>query len=412
LIIDKLRYFKLDELEFFIYIPNLAVIKTKTVREKVVGFEVDFLPVGENEYCGDAIAIRFWEPTNFKSQRVWIIDGGTKESGEALVDHIRKYYQTNLVNVVVSTHPDLDHVSGLSVVLEKMEVKYLLIHQPWNYAQEVHQLFKDKRVTPPGIEKRVLQTLQSAYDLETIAEKKNIKIIEPFSSNNSYKLGSNAKVYILSPSETFYQNQLANFRCMPNVEKKKSLSEILVKEQTTTISATREKWTLETLIDPEDNDTSAENNSSVILLFEIDNHRLLFTGDAGVPALNEAVKLAKNLNIDLTTVKFIQVPHHGSKRNVGPTILNQIIGPNVYSIYKIMGPINDSRPYEKTAFISAPKNGQPKHPYKKVVNAFRRRRAKVFATSGKGLWYHSQDAPPRDHYYSAKPLPFYDKVDD
>lgn len=52
------------------------------------GYEIDFLPVGNGERSGDAIAIRYGSQDNYK---IMVYDGGTKESGQALVDHIKKY---------------------------------------------------------------------------------------------------------------------------------------------------------------------------------------------------------------------------------------------------------------------------------------------------------------------------------
>jgi beta-lactamase superfamily II metal-dependent hydrolase len=85
----------------------------------------------------------------------------------------------------------------------------------------------------------------------------------------------------------------------------------------------------ETLIDPRDDATSAENNSSVILLLRLDGQDLLFTADAGVPALLRTAQLADLCGISLPSCRFQQVPHHGSKRNVGPTLLNRLVGPKL-----------------------------------------------------------------------------------
>jgi beta-lactamase superfamily II metal-dependent hydrolase len=77
------------------------------------GYEIDFLPVGSGERSGDAICVRYGTPGYYK---VMVYDGGTKESGEALVKHIREHYGTHHVDYVVCSHPDADHAFGLSVV--------------------------------------------------------------------------------------------------------------------------------------------------------------------------------------------------------------------------------------------------------------------------------------------------------
>lgn len=368
-----------------------------------MAYEVDFLPVGDGKRSGDAIALRFGNLAGpRREQQVWIIDGGTRESGKALVEHVKKHYCTDRVDVVVSTHPDSDHASGLSVVLEEMTVGLLLMHRPWKHAKEI-QLFLDyPRLMQSSTEKKVLQSIQDARDLEEIANKKSIRIIEPFSGNGFIKLLPSCKVCVLSPSFELYEELLPKFRSMPGVEQKSSVVSMYEPLQGKAKETARalETWFRETLADPEPDATSAENNSSVVLLFELDGQRLLFTADAGVPALTEAANRANTLGIDLKTVRFIQVPHHGSKRNVGPTILN-----------RILGPIKRNQSFDKTAFVSASKDGQPEHPAKKVVNAFKRRGANVFATQGEGLCYRN-GTPLRRGKGAAEPMPFYEVVDE
>ena len=47
-----------------------------------MGFEVDFLPVGEGEKSGDAIAIRCGNLNGSRNEQfVMVIDGGTLDSG-------------------------------------------------------------------------------------------------------------------------------------------------------------------------------------------------------------------------------------------------------------------------------------------------------------------------------------------
>jgi len=180
-----------------------------------MSYEIDFLAVGENGRSGDAIALRIGNLSGQRSeQKVLVIDGGSKDSGEALVSHINRYYGTDFVDIVMSTHPDSDHSSGLAVVLEKMKVGCLFMHQPWNHAEDIKHLFDDERVTPTGLEERAWRSLENARELEKTANRKGIPIREPFS--DSYQ-------DVLSPSKAFYQQQLANFRCMPEPAKKAGL---------------------------------------------------------------------------------------------------------------------------------------------------------------------------------------------
>jgi beta-lactamase superfamily II metal-dependent hydrolase len=140
----------------------------------------------------------------------------------------------------------------------------------------------------------------------------------------------------------------------------------------------------------------------VVLLLELGNgDGALFTADAAVPALSAAADRAQSLGFDLPSfANFVQIPHHGSKHNVGPTILDRILGPR-----------RKDRTFTKTAFVSAAKEGSPSHPSKKVINAFQRRGARVLATQGVTKC-HYFDAPARGGWVAAGPLPFYDRVED
>lgn len=56
------------------------------------GIEIDFLPVGDGEHSGDAIAVRWREDGQYK---IMIYDGGTKAYGAALVEHVKTHYNSN-----------------------------------------------------------------------------------------------------------------------------------------------------------------------------------------------------------------------------------------------------------------------------------------------------------------------------
>jgi glyoxylase-like metal-dependent hydrolase (beta-lactamase superfamily II) len=102
------------------------------------GYEVDFFPVGSGDKSGDAIVLRYGEPGSYK---VMVVDGGTKESVQKIVDHIKEHYGTTHVDYLVNTHPDADHASGLGVVLEQLTVGEVWVHRPWEYAEEIRHWF-------------------------------------------------------------------------------------------------------------------------------------------------------------------------------------------------------------------------------------------------------------------------------
>jgi beta-lactamase superfamily II metal-dependent hydrolase len=360
-----------------------------------MAFDIDFLPVGDGERSGDAIALRFGDLRN-GDQTVVVIDGGTKESGQALVNHIKAYYKTDTVDAMICTHSDSDHASGLTEVLHSLTVRQLFMHLPWKHAADIDDLFKDPRVTASSLMRKFKRSLDNAHELVNLATDKGITIIEPFSD----AIKADARWALLSPNTKFYEELLTAFRCAPEPANETPFLQKAVISVKEAVKWIAEDWNIETLSEPEVNASSAENNSSVVLLFQDGDSRFLFTSDAGVPALAEAVQCANRLGIDLRTVNGIQVPHHGSHRNLGPAILNLILGPK-----------KQSENYSKTAIVSAATSGEPKHPSKKVVNAFMRRGARVYATQGKPLWHHSSDAPARG-WGAAVPLSFSTQVEE
>jgi beta-lactamase superfamily II metal-dependent hydrolase len=185
-------------------------------------------------------------------------------------------------------------------------------------------------------------------------------------------------VTVIGPTRQFYESLLPDFRCAPE-PKDETLAAIqrILATMREGVGAIAERWNIETLKD--DGVTSAENNSSAILLVRPAAGRaLLFTADAGIPALTLAADTLDASGFDYSSIRFIQVPHHGSRRNVGPTILGRLLGPIKMEDKKL-----------RTAYVSASKDGAPKHPAKKVTNAFRRTRRLRLRDDGR-ISYSSQ----------------------
>jgi len=342
-----------------------------------MSFEIDFLAVGDGEKSGDAIAMRFIGTNN--QQQVVVIDGGTQDSGKQLADHIKFYYGANVVvDWAILTHPDSDHACGLQTVLEELPVKRLLMHKPWEHGDAIKEEL-EKEYTDDGLERKIIQQLRAAKEVEKIAARKGTEIIEVFAGDAT----PDKFIHILGPSRDYYQQTLADV--ISGIS-----SSGFSRAATDAVRFVRETLQFGSLKDPEENDTSPTNNSSIIALFNFDGHKLLFTGDAGVGALTRAVDYAATQGINLTDLRFLQVPHHGSKRNLGPTILKKIKASH--------------------AFISAaPKS--PKHPSKKVTNELLRNGSQVFVTQGRHIM-HSNPPVARLNWGPIEPVPFFELVED
>lgn len=366
--------------------------------------EIEFLPVGQASKGGDAIVVRWdGQPGYFY---VMIVDGGDLDSGKSLVKHIRDEYGPKcIVAHVVVTHCDADHISGVREVLTELDVRSLWIHLPWNAAAASMPYFANKSWTLAGLQATLRREYDLVDDLVQIARGRNIPIYEPFAGQ---RIGP---FTVLSPSREFYSLVVPQFDRAPEPDEdalkraglwigKANIFHRLMDKSTTKVQKwTTERWDRELLKDG--GCTSASNESSVVLYGDFGLHRrVLLTGDAGCWGLSLAATFADSQSLPLRDFMFVQIPHHGSRSNVGPTILNYLIGPIL--------PINS--PAHFSAFVSAP-TSDDSHPRKMVINAFVRRGATVCATQGikKVFWGGFR---PRANYVPAEALPFASQVEE
>lgn len=136
----------------------------------------------------------------------------------------------------------------------------------------------------------------------------------------------NATLVVIGPTQSYYETLIPDFARMPKKAEDTAGFEVLKAVFESVVEKTKKfidyvaEWFTDEGIDNDDT-TSAQNNSSVILKLEIDGRTLVFTGDAGITALDQASQY-----INKESLRFIQVPHHGSRRNVGPDVLDKLVG--------------------------------------------------------------------------------------
>lgn len=340
-----------------------CVVQDFVLLSLQMAFQVDYLAIGEGEQSGDALALRYGDldANDPSKQTVVIIDGGTKESGKQLVDLVKNQYGTTYVDYVFSTHLDRDHLSGLTEVIEHLEVGTLYMHVPWEHLDETNPLFVGD-FSNDELEQELKESLELVHEVEQLAIEKGIPIEEPF-----FGTPVNNEIIILGPTKAYYEELLCQFRETPDL--KTTIERILdpvFRAAEPVLNLIRDRFDLDIL--GEGGSTSAENNSSVVLLMLIDSEIFLFTGDAGVPALTKVADFADALKLPLTNLNFLHVPHHGSKNNLSTSLLKRIRA--------------------SICYVSASK-GSSKHPSKRVLNALKKVNSRVFSTQGMSLLYHS-----------------------
>jgi beta-lactamase superfamily II metal-dependent hydrolase len=366
--------------------------------------EIEFLPVGDASRPGDAIVVRYGDASSYE---LMIVDGGNLDSGKALVTHVRNHFGNHaVISHVVLTHADADHASGLRVVLSELPVVNLWMHVPWAFAAAARPYFANKNCTVDGLQEAIRKEYDVLIELvQLTAGGRQITLQSPFAG------ATIGPFRVLSPHRDVFTVLLPQFDRTPDPDQKAIeatgwwigkqpgvIARMLDRAKAKAQTWVTESWGKELLRDG--GITSASNESSVVLYGDFGvGRRVLLTGDTGVRGLSYAAYCAGQLNLPLQDFMFVQIPHHGSRRNVGPTILNQILGP-------IQAESSATRFY---AFVSAPKDDDT-HPRKMVLNAFTRRGGAVIATQGTSK-VHWGGFPARDDYETAAVLPFAPRVE-
>ena len=352
------------------------------------GFEIDFLPVGESACSGESICIRYGSAAT--GYHIHVVDGGYASTTETIIQHLANHYnQPKRIENVVLTHADGDHAPGLIGILETYEIGALWMNRPWLYAAEILHNFHCNW-SLQGLIDHLRSEYSTLVTLEDIAIKKGIPIYSPL---QGAQIGP---FVVLAPSRARYVGIIPELDKSPLVYNKTAM-DWFTETVKKAVALVKETWTGETLSDtPEP--TSASNESSVVHAARIDGQAIVLTGDVGPAGLTEAADYAAQYGIFQPA--FIQVPHHGSRRNVTPTTLNRWLGT----------PVADSNTKRGTAFCSAAK-ADPNHPRKKVLNAFLRRGYPVHTTNGITKNYH-HNFPGREGWTSSVPEPFSTDVEE
>ncbi|MDE0014436.1 MAG: MBL fold metallo-hydrolase [Candidatus Poribacteria bacterium] len=343
-------------------------------------FEIDFLDVDAKD-SGDAIPLRY---KIGDETRIHVTDGGFQKTGDKVVEHINKYYDDpDTIDAVIVSHPDGDHAGGVRTVLEEFEVSELWMLRPWDYVDELidrFARFKNKE----NLKKRLKEIYPNIAALEDIAEEEEIPIYEPFQGE---KIGD---FFVLAPTKDRYLDLIVESEKTPQAVQE-NIQASLVKADSSLAA-----WGEESL---SSEDTSHENEMSVIQYAKLCEQKILLTADAGRGALAEAADYAPWAGLILPGIDRFQVPHHGSRRNVSTEILNRWLGDILPESEK-----PEAGTGTFTAIISASKDDDD-HPRKAVIRACIHRGGKVFSTEGNTLCL-SHNAPEREGWTATTPLDY------
>jgi beta-lactamase superfamily II metal-dependent hydrolase len=342
-------------------------------------FEIDFLSVGEGARSGDAIAMRFTRPDNGQLAHV-IIDAGFKQSGEDLVTHITRAYGVEAVDLVILTHPDGDHIGGMGVVLESLRVGALAVHDLAGHGGAG------------------LKAASATSELIALARREGTGVFEPFQGMNAF----GEALLVAGPSQPFYEALVAEEVTAERTGTRRQAHKSTLREAAARLYArVLAQFPLETDFD-DAGGTESRNNTSAIVDLRLGQYRFLFTGDAGVPAIDGALDYLDARGRSDRYPILVQIPHHGSRHNGSRVLIERMVGPR-------------GSDHRGLAYVSISEQAakDPRYPSPRITNAFGRRGYEVAATAGTSIFYVGDGAsrtgtplttlPPLDESIDERP---------
>jgi beta-lactamase superfamily II metal-dependent hydrolase len=338
---------------------RLASVRDRSCQNQgdLMPYEIDFLPVGDSN--GDAIVIRYDGDGGFY---LHIVDGGFVDTADVVIKHIEQVHGTSrTIHHVVLSHADNDHAAGLIDILEHFAVGHIWMNRPWRWAAQCIDSFHGN-YTADGLVASMRASHSYLVEIEKIAQKRGIPIHDVF---QGAQIGP---FRVLAPSWTRYVKLIPDLDKTPmSYAEAAAPTSYILKAMQGLAERVKEALDIETL-DANPPATSASNETSVVQLAVIDGRRILLTADVGPDGLTEAANYAATLGL-LAPPHVAQIPHHGSRRNVTPAVLNRWLG-------------GYPSQWRGNALVSVGEDADI-YPRRKVKNAFIRRGYPVYATRGK-----------------------------
>lgn len=240
-------------------------------------------------------------------------------------------------------------MGGLFEVISQIQVFSVWIHDPLQHLNNFRWLLDSAKQQKKA--DKLVEAFEYSIKFINLLDYLKINRLEPFPPRQF------GPIFVAGPTKEYYEKLLLGFRDVESLvsndlKENNVLNDILdyIAEQNGTDS------TLD-----ENSETSNENNSSVILLGIFDGKKHLFTGDAGVQALISAC-----LTYNLSNLFWLDVPHHGSKRNLSQSLVD----------------------FFRPSFSCISSDGSRKHPSRAVVNALKRY-GTVCSTHNGNLLFHN-----------------------
>jgi hypothetical protein len=290
-------------------------------------FRIELLPASN----GDCIWIEYG-PARDKTRTV-LIDGGTANSSDALLDRIKARGEGHVFELIVVTHVDEDHIGGVIEAVARADLNFRC--EDFWFNSFDHLLEASGALG--GAEGDELTTLlQRAVEAGTLRWNNAFRgnaIYVPSSGNlPTVTLVGGAKITLLSPSPAKAKSMRDKWSEATENGKRRlgvrgiamldAANRALGKVPVPVLSARSNLATAAEHQDKGVRDPSEANGSSIAFLFEYDGKTVLFGADAHHGVLCDSLdRLSPDEAVSLDAFKL---PHHGSNNNVSTNLINAV----------------------------------------------------------------------------------------
>lgn len=261
---------------------------------------------------GDSIIISYGEEKTYNI----LIDGGC---GKLCYRQLCRYMEDmkkekNVIDLVVLTHIDSDHIEGILRLFSQKEFDFSIIKEMWfNFGEGLQNSLKIE-----GINKEI-----NLYDFDTKISWKQGRSLEErlqdtaiqrrsfLKVGDSYFIGD-ARITILSPTI-----DTLNEFVRKEIEESKQSAKIAS-------SYDYQKGVLELNETEFEGIVSLTNKSSIAFLFELGEIKLLLLGDAEAATIEDSLSHLGYSRENKLKVDYCKIAHHASRHNTSGTLIQML----------------------------------------------------------------------------------------
>jgi beta-lactamase superfamily II metal-dependent hydrolase len=277
-------------------------------------FTLEALPARE----GDCLLLTWGTPT--EPHRM-LTDGGRLASYHYLNERIKTLGPKPVLDYLVVTHIDGDHIEGIVRLLQDRKALKLVLgdvwFNGWPQIQTLDLLGAAQGEMVGALLQRDKQPWNKAFDGKAIGIPTTGKL-------PVVELGGGATATILGPGRTQLEALRRNWTSvlrkaqMQPGDQTAALAELAKRKSLAGLEAAADVLGELTAAD-----SSEANGSSLAMLIEFDGKSILMTGDSFGPVVERGIRrLLKQRKQDVLSVDVVKLPHHGSAGNVSESLLS------------------------------------------------------------------------------------------